>query len=316
VSEERREKVSQQLLFILRDTQTGQEYPVPPGSLRIGRISENDVVLNDEKVSCDHATLWAQDDQLYIRDENSANSTWVNDERITAPRVLQAGDRVRVGYTVFEVATGAAPPLAVEAAAPAQAALPVVPIAVAGGIVLVILIALMLRAIGGATVPPTATSIATATVPATEEPSSVATATGQPTHTPVGTPTRVPTQPPADTAVPQAAQPELMVPAQGGEYSNPITFEWSGSLSAGQAYQVTAYHLESAYTVQSELLMTQNWITDLPAERFGEWRWTVSMVQGGQTVTTSSEWMFWFQPFPGTRQSPQPTDTPASGSRP
>jgi hypothetical protein len=298
--------MAQQLSFALRDTQTGQEYPMSPKGLRIGRTSENDVVLSDEKVSRHHATLWAQDDQLHVRDENSTNGTWVNDERITAPKVLQVGDRVCIGGAVFEVAIGAASPLAVEAAAPAQAALPIVPTAIAGGVVLVILVALVIRAIGEATVPPTATPTLTltATVASSDTP------TFQPTLTPVRTPT------PMATAVPQAVQPELIVPAQGREYSNPITFQWSCSLGAGRAYQVTAYHAGSDHTVQSGLLTTREWTTGLPAERFGEWRWTVSVVQGGMTVTTSSEWMFWFQPFPGPGQPPQETNTPTPEYRP
>jgi hypothetical protein len=45
------------------------------------------------------------------------------------------------------------------------------------------------------------------------------------------------------------------------------------------------------------LLLIQSWTTDLPADRFGEWHWRVSVVANGTAVATSSEWMFWFQPF-------------------
>ena len=288
--------------FTLRNVQTDQKHPILPGGLRVGRTPENNVVLNDEKVSRNHATLWAQGDQLYIRDENSTNGTWVNGERITAPKVLQAGDQVRIGDTVFDVAIGAAPPLVAEAPAPAQAALPILPIAITGGVVLVIFIALMIRATGrGTTVLPTATPTLTLTPTVTVVP----TDTPTPTSTPTCTPTPV-----LSTPIPQAVQPELASPAQGKEYNNPITFEWSGVLSAGQAYQVTAYHPGSDYTVQSELLTTPEWSVNLPPERYGEWRWTVSVLQSGVTVTTSAEWMFWFQPFPGAKETPQVTDTP------
>lgn len=301
--------MAQQLVFILRDTQTGREHPVSPEGLRIGRASQNDVVLSDKKVSRNHATLWAQDAQLYVRDEGSTNGTWVNDERITAPRALQAGDRVRVGDTVFEVAVSAAPPLPVEAlparaALPAlrQAGVPAVPIAIAGGVVLVILIALVIRAGRGAIALPTPTVTVTLTP--------TVTVTIGPTDTPTPTPTETPTDTPTPVPTPQAVPPELTSPSQGSTHENPITFQWSGSLSAGQTYQVMAYHRESGYTVQSESLTTQEWSTNLPEERFGEWRWTVSVVMGGQAVATSAEWMFWFQPYPGAEETPQPTDTP------
>ena len=103
----------------------------------------------------------------------------------------------------------------------------------------------------------------------------------------------------ASTAIPQAISPQLLMPVPGSEHQNPLTFQWSGSLSAGQVYKVTAYHLESLYTVQSELLTLPSWSTDLPAENYGEWRWRVAVLQDGKSLTTSSEEMFWFNPFPG-----------------
>jgi hypothetical protein len=114
-------------------------------------------------------------------------------------------------------------------------------------------------------------------------------------------------------SAPQAVQPELIAPSQGREYSNPIIFQWSGSLSGAQAYQVTAYHPESDYQIQSGLLLGQEWNTGLPAERFGEWRWTVAVIDGGQAAATSAEWTFWFQPFP---RNSGPKDTPTPGFRP
>src|SRR5674476_804728 len=41
--------------------------------------------------------------QLTIEDLGSANGTFVNDERIDAPRTLDLGDVVRVGKTVLQV---------------------------------------------------------------------------------------------------------------------------------------------------------------------------------------------------------------------
>jgi pSer/pThr/pTyr-binding forkhead associated (FHA) protein len=295
-------KMAQQISFILKDARTGQEYPVSPGGLRIGRTSQNDVVLSDDKASRHHATLWAQDDQLYIRDENSTNGTWVNEERIAIPKVMQAGDRLRIGDTVFEVTTSAEPISASEAVIPAPAAFPVVPVAIGGGIVLVILIALIIRGVGKATALPTATPTLVLTPTETIAPTEVPTV--QPTRPSVRTPTRV------APSVPQAVSLELVAPAQGViDQLNPITFRWRGSLSGSQVYQVTAYHPESGERVGSGPLAVPTWTTNLPAERYGEWRWTVSVVQNGNTVTTSDEWMFWFNPFPRTEEPPQPEGT-------
>jgi tRNA A-37 threonylcarbamoyl transferase component Bud32 len=161
----------------------------------------------------------------------------------------------------------------------------------------------------------------------TSTPTSTATPTGTPTLTPTGTPTLTPTGTPAptrtrtptctptarptDTPTPMATPtprpftptpvpvipPQLVAPRQGETFKNPIEFQWSGLLHAGQAYQVAARHTGSGYVVQSELLTDQTWTTDLPAERHGEWRWTVSVVQRTRTVVTSDEGQFWFSQF-------------------
>jgi len=139
-------------------------------------------------------------------------------------------------------------------------------------------------------------------------PTPTATTTRQPTRIPTRTPTLTPTRPPTatPTPVPQAVQPQLVAPAQGGEFRNPITFQWSGSLNAGEAYQVTAYHSGSNYTVQSESLTVQEWTIYLPGELYGEWRWTVSVIRGDSAVATSEEGMFWFNPFAGTHPGSEP----------
>lgn len=191
--------MAQQSAFILRDTQTGREYPISPRGLRIGRISKNDVVLSDEKVSRYHATLWVRDDQLYIRDENSTNGTWVNDQRITAPKVLQAGDRVRIGDVVFEVASSepvpavSAPPRPSPQPAGRLAAL-IVPLGIVGTVILILAGALLARYWGIGTTPlltatftPTAEHLIATALPA------IATSTRLPASSP--TPTLAPTTP-------------------------------------------------------------------------------------------------------------------------
>jgi hypothetical protein len=97
-----------------------------------------------------------------------------------------------------------------------------------------------------------------------------------------------------------------VAPVAGGTYGNPIAFEWRGSLSVGQAYLVTARHVESGYVIQSELLTGPSWTVDVPVERYGAWRWTVSVTQGGRTMASSPEWGFWFDPYPGDAPTKSP----------
>ena len=75
--------------------------PIPDNGLRIGRDPGNDLQLSDPQVSRRHALLWEGGGRCYVRDDNSTNGTFVNDERITGTREIRLGDRVRVGSSVF-----------------------------------------------------------------------------------------------------------------------------------------------------------------------------------------------------------------------
>ncbi len=292
--------MDQQISFVLRDTRTAQEYPILPGGLRIGRASNNDVVLGDDKVSRHHAMLWVQGGVLYIRDENSTNGTWVGNERITAPRALQAGDRVRIGDSIFEVAVQSVPP-PVAMSPPAMVggpAVPWLPLAlIAGGIILVLVLALAVR--GRATLIPPETPTVTPTAPPTP------TDTPTPTPTPTSAPTPTPPSP-----SPPAIVPELIEPKTEGEYPNPVTFRWEGMLGVGQAYRVTLVHINSGHTQRSDLLTKEEWIVYLDGGLYGQWRWKVEVIYRGQVVASSEERTFWFNPFAGGGGGPSPTDTP------
>ncbi len=70
--------------------------------ITIGRSAENDVVINDPKVSRHHAQIVQQDNgSVYIVDLDSSNGTYVNESRIYNQRLLHTNDRVRVyRYTI------------------------------------------------------------------------------------------------------------------------------------------------------------------------------------------------------------------------
>lgn len=82
--------------------------------LRIGRSDTNDVVLNDDRVSRNHAMLQGSEEGLfYITDCGSRNGTFVNETRATAPVILRAGDQIRIGnhdFTFHQEAPSRPPP--------------------------------------------------------------------------------------------------------------------------------------------------------------------------------------------------------------
>ena len=85
-----------------------EESPVfPNGTLVLldqdvvfGRAPDTDVVLDEDgTVSAHHARAGRRDDGVVIEDLGSTNGTFVNGERLTAPRTLRFGDVVVIGAT-------------------------------------------------------------------------------------------------------------------------------------------------------------------------------------------------------------------------
>ena len=111
--------------FVLRDS-GGRDNPIGAATT-IGRDAACQIVLTgDPLVSRRHALLWAQDDAVYVRDENSSNGTFVNGQRLAPNQALplQVGDKLGVGGTLFLLAAAETPPATVIPGAPASAAAP------------------------------------------------------------------------------------------------------------------------------------------------------------------------------------------------
>jgi hypothetical protein len=79
----------------------GQRFSLTKPTVIIGREVGNDVVVNDPQVSRRHASLSWDGRQFTLQDLGSANGTFVNGERLTAPQVLQDGDVIGLGSMVF-----------------------------------------------------------------------------------------------------------------------------------------------------------------------------------------------------------------------
>jgi hypothetical protein len=82
----------------------GTVLSLPLGShVLAGRSSDVDIHLDDTFVSSKHALFQATNDGLVVEDLHSTNGTQVNGSDVLDPRLLQVGDRVEVGDTVFQV---------------------------------------------------------------------------------------------------------------------------------------------------------------------------------------------------------------------
>lgn len=72
-------------------------------SMTVGRAAECEVKLEDTYVSQQHARVFGRSSSWYVEDLGSTNGTFVNDQKLAAPALVQPGDRIRIGTTVLEL---------------------------------------------------------------------------------------------------------------------------------------------------------------------------------------------------------------------
>jgi pSer/pThr/pTyr-binding forkhead associated (FHA) protein len=81
----------------------GQKLRVPAPKFLIGRGDDCQLRPNSDLISRHHCVLFVGTAGAIVRDLNSRNGTFVNDERISGDRPLAHGDRLSVGQLTFEV---------------------------------------------------------------------------------------------------------------------------------------------------------------------------------------------------------------------
>lgn len=96
-------------LRVLSGPNAGEAYDLASGENYIGRHVKNAVVLPSSKVSKRHCVLVASNGELVVRDEGSANGTYVNGA-LVRERSIGHGDRISVGDFVLEVQQSAVAP--------------------------------------------------------------------------------------------------------------------------------------------------------------------------------------------------------------
>jgi len=75
---------------------SGLVYPLLAAATRIGRLSDNDIVLDNANVSRHHAVIIDTGTSFVITDLRSANGVAVGGERIRGTATLADGDRIRI----------------------------------------------------------------------------------------------------------------------------------------------------------------------------------------------------------------------------
>lgn len=91
-------------LLVLQGPDKGRRFELPDTELVIGRGSA-DIPLTDNTVSRRHAQISPRDGVYLLSDLGSANGTYVNGLRVTAPQAIRVGDQLRVGRTLLVFGT-------------------------------------------------------------------------------------------------------------------------------------------------------------------------------------------------------------------
>jgi pSer/pThr/pTyr-binding forkhead associated (FHA) protein len=83
-------------LIVQSEEQAGRIFDLSGESCRIGRINENEIVIQHKSISSHHAELVLDGSDYLVKDLDSTNGTRVNGERVKSVK-LRKNDLLRIG---------------------------------------------------------------------------------------------------------------------------------------------------------------------------------------------------------------------------
>ena len=111
-------------LVIQTQGMMGRAHELNVDCTTIGRVEDNAFQIADPSVSSHHCEAHLRGAEVFIRDLNSTNGTFINDARVMES-VLKPGQMLRLGQVELKLETDSSP--ATPAPAPAPAAAPATP---------------------------------------------------------------------------------------------------------------------------------------------------------------------------------------------
>jgi pSer/pThr/pTyr-binding forkhead associated (FHA) protein len=84
-------------LRIVDGPAAGETFEVGRAGATMGRSPENQIRMNDERLSRRHAGIEFRDGSFWLSDLRSSNGTFVNQNRLNTPHRLRSGDVIRLG---------------------------------------------------------------------------------------------------------------------------------------------------------------------------------------------------------------------------
>ena len=107
-------------LVILTQGLNGRAHELNVDRTTVGRVEDNLFQIAETSVSSHHCEVLLRGNDVVIKDLNSTNGTFINDQPVTTESVLKPGQTLRLGTVELKLETGAG--AAASASAPANAA--------------------------------------------------------------------------------------------------------------------------------------------------------------------------------------------------
>lgn len=93
------------IIYTVNSRELGKRFSLASGPVKLGRGSDNTIVLDNDSVSRRHARVEARNGTYALVDMNSTNGTYVNDELIH-DHILRRGDQIKIGDTILKYLSG------------------------------------------------------------------------------------------------------------------------------------------------------------------------------------------------------------------
>jgi pSer/pThr/pTyr-binding forkhead associated (FHA) protein len=95
-------------LVLLSTGMTGRTHELKVDKTTIGRVEDNTFQISEPSVSSHHCELWLRGTDVVVKDLDSTNGTFVNNEKVTET-VLKPGQVLRLGQIEMRLETDAPP---------------------------------------------------------------------------------------------------------------------------------------------------------------------------------------------------------------
>jgi pSer/pThr/pTyr-binding forkhead associated (FHA) protein len=96
-------------LVVLSEGMTGQSCELKVDKTTIGRVEDNTFQIAQPSVSSHHCEVLLRGNEVVIKDLNSTNGTFINNQQITGEAVLKSGQVLRLGQVEMRLDAGAPP---------------------------------------------------------------------------------------------------------------------------------------------------------------------------------------------------------------